>query len=358
MDIFVFTQLDGTKTLIELLAPRTGLFAEVVALAGSRIIDTLNGADDSGSTASTALLEFGKLLDGNRTALNLHTHILSELDEALVGDRRQDGSALGGDVGVILDAEEVGCTSLIDIFLLFSIQIELASILTTMASCGMSLQAGSIVATDFIDTSAQRSAAVIVAGDNIRIGLESALEIRSDGSDEDEEQILVSGFDTHGDARTNQKRTEVEAGTSTVRRNETLIHLDNLDAHLLEALGAQFGHHDAAASALQAGSVLFQTEDANLAIFAAEGLQTLESLLAIVQAGCSHVDVDGLFGRNFNFTPLTVAVPAADIIIGFHITERKVLPINIHVFINFRVIKKSGPTWARTKDPLIMSQLL
>ena len=55
-----------------------------------------------------------------------------------------------------------------------------------------------------------------------------------------------------------------------------------------------------------------------LAVLAAECLQAFKSLLTIVQAGGSHVDVDGSLGADFKLAPLTVAEIAADIVIRSH----------------------------------------
>ena len=194
----------------------------------------------------------------------------------------------------------------------------------------MGAQRSSIVTTDFVDTGAERSRTVVLTSDNIRIGLETTLEVGAYGGNKDYEEIFVGGFHTHGDASTDQERTEVEACTGAVRRNEALIELDDLLAHFDKFFGGELRHHDATAGALQTLGVGFGAEDTNLAVFAAISLETFESLLAIVQAGCSHVHFDMLRGGNFNLTPLTVAIVAANVIVGFYITERKVLPINIH----------------------------
>ena len=161
-----------------------------------------------------------------------------------------------------------------------------------MASLDVGTERSGIVTTYFVDTGAQRSGTVVLAGDDIGIGFEAALEVRSDRSDENHKQILVGGLHTHGDTGTDEQRTEVQACTSAVRRNETLVELDDLLAHLHKLLGGEFGHHDAAASALQTLGVGLGTEDTDLAILATVALQSLESLLAVVQARCSHVHLD------------------------------------------------------------------
>ena len=335
--VFGLAELDGAEGVVELGAVGTGLLAKDVALAGLGVVKTLDGADDGGGTAGAGLLEGSKLLNFDGTTLDFHTHILGELHEALVGDGRQDGSALRGDVGTVLDAEEVGSAGLVDIFLLLGIQIELAGVLATVASLDVSSQGSGIVTTDFVDTGAEGGATVVLAGDDIGVGFETALEVGSHGGHEDDEQVLVGGFDTHGDAGTDEQGTQVEAGAGAIGRNEALIELDDLLAHLDELLGRQFGHHDAAAGALQTLGVGFGTEDADFAVFATVGFQSLESFLTIVEAGGSHVNVDVLGTGDLNLTPLAVAEVATHIVVGFDVTEGKVLPIYIHVVQIFRL---------------------
>ncbi len=167
--VFGLAELDGTEGVVELGAVGTRLLAEDVALAGLGVIEALDGADDGGGTAGASLLEGAELFDVDGTTLDFHAHVLSKLHEALVGDGRQDGGALRGDVGTVLDAEEVGSAGLVDIFLLLGIQIELASVLSTVASFDVGLQGSGIVTTDFVDTGAQRSGAVVLAGDDIGV---------------------------------------------------------------------------------------------------------------------------------------------------------------------------------------------
>ena len=330
MDILGFAELDGTEGVVELGAVGTGLLAEDVALAGLGVVKTLDGADDGGGAAGAGLLEGAEFLDVDGTTLDLHAHVLCKLHEALVGDGGQDAGTLRGDVGTVLDAEEVGSTGLVDILFLLGVEVELAGVLAAMASLGVGLEGSSVVAADLVDTGTQRSTTVVLAGDDVWVGLEAALEIRSHGGDEDEEEILVGGLHTHGDAGADEQRTQVEAGAGTVRRDELLVHLDDLLAHLDELLGGELGHHDAAAGALQTLGVGLGTEDADLAILAAVGFKALEGFLAIVEAGGSHVYVDALRTGDLDLAPLPVAEVAAYIIIRFHVTKRKVLPIYIH----------------------------
>ncbi len=168
------------------------------------------------------------------------------------------------------------------IFLLLGVEIELAGILTAVASFNVSLEGSSIVATNLVNAGAEGSGTVVLAGDDVGVGLEAAFEVRTYGSNEDHEEILVSGFHTYLSASTDEKGTEVEGCAGAVRGNEMLVEFDNLLAHFNEELGGEFGHHDAAAGALQTCSVSLDAETADLAVLATESLEAFKSLLAIV----------------------------------------------------------------------------
>ena len=95
-------------------------------------------------------------------------------------------------------------------------------------------------------------------------------------------------------ARTNEQRTDIESGTAFVWWDEAFVEFHHFLGHLHEELCRHFRHEDAAAGALQAGSIVFDAEEADFAIGAAESLLSLEGFLSVVKTGGSHVDVDGV----------------------------------------------------------------
>jgi hypothetical protein len=117
----------------------------------------------------TRFLESQQLFFGNRTALHLHAHILCQLHQALVRDGGQDGSGLRSDIRIVLDAEEVGSTTFVHVFLFLGIQIELTGI-TQIVRFLVGTQAGCIVTTYFINTGTQWGSTVEFADNDIRIG--------------------------------------------------------------------------------------------------------------------------------------------------------------------------------------------
>ena len=195
-----------------------------------------------------------------------------------------------------------------------------------MAGLDVRTQRGGVVATHFVDTRAERCCAVVVACHDIGIPLESALEIRAYGTDENHEHILRSGFYAHLRTASDEQRTQVECGSALVRRNELLVQLHDFLHHLEEQVGGHLGHHHAACRRLQSLRILLGTKHAHLAVGTAERLQSLESLLTIVQAGCGHVDTQIFAGANFNFAPLSVAMVAADVVVGWHVAKWEFFP--------------------------------
>ena len=285
--------LNATELVVQFEAPRAGLaVAELVGLAVLGVVDARDGADDGSSAASASLFEGGQFLFGDGTTFDLHAEGLSQLHQALVGDGRQDGRALWRDIGVVLDAEEVGSASLVDVLLLLGVEIELAGILTTVASLDVRTQRSGIVATDLVGTGAQRGSAVVLTRDDVGVSHEAALEVRTDGGHEDNKQILVSGFHTHAGTRANEQRTQIQRSASLVWRDEIGIQADNFLNGFLELVHRELSHHDATARALQTFAVLVHAEDAHLAVLATESFQTFECFLTIMQAGSGHVDVD------------------------------------------------------------------
>ena len=126
---------------------------------------------------------------------------------------------------------------------------------------------------------------------------------------------------THLSAGTDEQRTDIERSTALIGGNPLLVETNDLLHHLCEELGADLRHHDATAGALQTGCILVDTEDAHLAVRTTIGFQALESLLAIVQTGGGHVQVQILIGANFDLAPFTITVVTTYVVVGLHVAE-------------------------------------
>ena len=128
-------------------------------------------------------------------------------------------------------------------------------------------------------------------------------------------------MNTYLSTGTDKQRTDVQGCTTLIGGNPLLVQANHLLHHLSEQFCRYLGHHDATTGGLQTSSILVNTENAHLAIFATIGLQTFEGFLTIMQAGCSHVQIQILVRANFNFTPLAVTIVTAYVVVGFHVTE-------------------------------------
>ena len=193
VDVRLDAVLDVAEFLVEFLAYGAGLavVAEDIALAGGGVVNLADGADDSGSTAGSGLLEGAEFLLGNLAAFYLHAEVEGQLLQALVGDGGQDGGGLGGDVGVVLDTEEVGCAAFVDILLLLGVEIELAGVACLVGDI-VGLEAGGVVASHLILTGAEGCRAVVVAGDAVVGAGKATLEIGTYGRHEYQEQVYIS----------------------------------------------------------------------------------------------------------------------------------------------------------------------
>ena len=184
-----------------------------------------------------------------------------------------------------------------------------------------------IVATYLIFTSAKRSTAVIVTDNHVWISCKPSLEVWAYRCDENQETVLLGGMNANLSTRTDEQRTDIERSTTLVGRYPLLIQTYHFLHHLCEEFCAHLWHHDTTAGALQTCCVLFYTEDAHLPVWAAIGLQSLECLLAIVQAGSCHVQFQILVGADFYLAPFAVTIVTAYIVGGLHVTERQISPI-------------------------------
>lgn len=88
VSVLKVTLLDALQTLVELCNNGACLIvlANVVVLVVVEVIDVAQRGAYCSSSALGCLINLGKLLNGDRTALYLKTHVLSNLLEAHVSD--------------------------------------------------------------------------------------------------------------------------------------------------------------------------------------------------------------------------------------------------------------------------------
>ena len=321
--------------MIKLCANRAWLaiLADHITLLVLQIINAFYRADYRSRTTGSGFFKRRKFFFRNLTLFYLHTHILSQLHQTLVGDRRQNGSGFWCDISIILDTKEIGSTTLIDILLFFGVQIKLTGI-SQIVSHLIGTQTGSIITAYLIDTGSQRSGTVILTDNDIGICSKTTFEIRTYRSHKYHKKIFVGRMNTYLRTCTNQQRADIQSSPAFIRGNETFIQTNNLTNHLLKTFGRQFRHQNSTASTLQTGCILIHTEYTHLTIRTSVGLQSFKSFLSVMQTGSSHVDVDSSFRTHFNFSPRTVTIIATYVIVGRHIAEGQIRPV--YFFHHFR----------------------
>ena len=132
-------------------------------------------------------------------------------------------------------------------------------------------------------------------------------------------KLLMDWFEKNKDHKLNI--IEKGAIKLAVNKAATVGDLLKTALDLLKELGRYLRHHDASTGRLQALGVILDTEDAHLTIRTTIGLQSLESLLSVMQTGCSHVQFQILVGAYLDFAPLTVLVVTTYVVVCWHVAK-------------------------------------
>ena len=259
---------------------------------------------------------------------NLESHVTGDLAKAHVRNRRQHRLRFRRDVLALLDAEEVGGTALLDVFVLSRIEVHHVRIAERVRLFTRH-EAGRIVSADLHITRSTWSSAVLFTVDSDQNRLDSRLEVGTYGRAIDDQQRILGGFHTQSDGRTEHHRTQVERSTRTVGRNETLVALDHLDTGINNHLDRRNRQAKALGRRLKTAGIVGHTEETDLAVDSPEGFQTLEKFDAVVQARSRHVHLDVLVARDFHLAPLAVGKRKAGIEIGLGVVEAQCAPIDV-----------------------------
>ena len=141
-------------------------------------------------------------------------------------------------------------------------------------------------------TCTQRCSTIVVTIDNHLDRVETLFVIRTYRSYENDQHILFGWLYAHLSTRSEKHRTNVQRSTCTIRRNKTLIGLNHLLDHVNKHIQRRYRHPQIVSRRGQTFAILIRTEDADLTIHTAESLQTLKSVLTIMQCRSSHVQTD------------------------------------------------------------------
>ncbi len=193
----------------------------------------------------------------------------------------------------------------------------------------MCLQRCGIVATHLIHTRSQWRGTVIAMHDGILIAHKATLEVRAYRRYENQEKIVLGSMNAYLRRDAHEQRTDVKRGSALVSGDIFLVQAHYLLHHLNEEVGGNLWHNDATARALQARGIVFNAENAHLAVRTTISFQALEGFLTIMKAGGGHVHTDILIRANLYFAPLTIMVITTYIVVCGYITKRQTSPINI-----------------------------
>ena len=190
-------------------------------------------------------------------------------------------------------------------------------------------QTGRIVTPDLHVTCSTWSSAILLTIDGNTDGFDTRFEIGSDRRAVDNQQRILGGFYTQPGCRTEHHRTQIQRRSRTIRRNETFVELDDLDAGLNDHLLRGNRQTKPLCRRLHATGILLDTEKTHLAIRSAESLQTFEKLNTVMQTRCRHVHLNILVLRYDHLAPLAVRIGETNVVIRLAIVETERTPIRI-----------------------------
>jgi hypothetical protein len=190
--------------------------------------------------------------------------------------------------------------------------------------------AGGVVAARLGVADAVRRGAVVL---ELRLEpdrLEAVLEVRAHRCGEHEKLVVGGRFHADERGRPDQERADVERGAASVRRDEALVDPHEFAYRVDKRLRRELRHHQALGRLLHALAVFIGTERDGAAVFRLEHFESLEALLAVVQARRGDAERDCVLFDNFAVVPLTVAELVTQVAVRFHICERQFAPIQIY----------------------------
>ena len=273
--------------------------------------------------------------------LHAHAQLRSECHEAVVGDAGQDGrgvrSDIGDEVAVAADAEEVRRAALVDIALLLGVQEDAAE---SLPVCGLGgTEGGGVVAPDFPLPGAEWRRAVHVTVDDEGCAVEADGIVRPDGGRYDGEEEISRRADAQSRGDADEQRPEIECGAGLVRREPVTVMLIGQKDAAAEEFDGHRGHAECFGAARHAPRVLLHTEDTHPAVRSAEGLESFEGLLPVLQACGTQVHLHRLVGRHDRFGPCTVVILTADDSVRLGVVKAQGFPIYIHSEIQDSIFK-------------------
>lgn len=224
MDVGFFAELYGAELVVEGGGDRSGfaVFCDDVLLTGVDVVDASDGRSYGSSATSGGFLHFVEFFNGDVSFFDGDVEVASELHEAAVGDRGEDGFGCGCDVNAVFDGKEIGGTAFVEVFLFFGVEVENGRV-SEFVGVFASNHSSGVVATGFESSGSFWCNTVVFAHDADVSGLETGFEVGSYGGDEDDEEVFGGCFYAYGGSHSNLEGTNVERSTSAVGRDEASV---------------------------------------------------------------------------------------------------------------------------------------
>ena len=191
-------------------------------------------------------------------------------------------------------------------------------------------EAGGIVAGHLDMSDAMGSGAVVFVKNHRAHGSQAPLVVRSDGSDENEEDILVGRTNADLRAAADEKGTDIQRAAGAVGRHEILVGLNHSPNGVQEKILGDLGHANAAGGHGHAAGIFRGPKETHLAVATHESLEPLESRLPVVQSRGRDVQPHERLFDQSAFVPGTVSPYVADVAMRLNVLEAEILPVNGH----------------------------
>lgn len=158
------------------------------------VIDSADRGDHGSRSAASALLERSKFFDRDFSVFDLKPHIAGQLAETHIGNRRKHRRGFRSDVFAILNAEEIACSALFDVFMLRRIEVHDIRI-THFMTLFTRQKAGRIISADLHIACSTWSSTILFTVDGNQDRLDSLLEISTHRRTVNNQQGVFCRFD-------------------------------------------------------------------------------------------------------------------------------------------------------------------
>ena len=326
---FNLTHLDTGEGLVELL--HHGAHSGVGVLLAV-IHNLADGRDHRRGAAQAGFREIAQLLNAHHTLFHLQVQVvLGNLDQGTAGDGGQDGIGLGNhQLAVLGHEQDVGAAGLLNVGAGRGIHIEVFVIALLMGFHNVIKAHGVIEAG--LDVTGASGGRPVQIGNPQGQGPDTALEVGAHGGAEDTELELVGGLDADDGIGAEHIGPQVQARTGAKGRHPGGVGLDGLVNGIQEPLLGEYGHLHPLAGLDHSLRVQVGTEADGLPILGGVGLHALKNGLGILQDAGALAHGDGGVGGQGAGIPGAVLIIGYITVIGLHIAEAKIGPIDVLLF--------------------------